>query len=578
MPGREVGDRLAREQDRLTGELPHPIEVGLAQLVSRARGNVSGISHWQRESIPRSPLIQDGDGERSKLGRGGRRAEIPSGRTDVPPRSKNSGPGLLNHTRQRMGVETQNCGRSRGRAGASSASSVWGLASAASRRRSGRRQSGVEGDRLRAGARRRAAGARRASTRTATRSSRAAATSFTPSSRSCAAIRWSSTSGPRGAGRAGSSSPTSRRSPPSAATRSPSSASTPTTRPTPPTTSSTSSRCPIRASATPTREVRDELELRGLPGTAFYDADGELVYLKQGPYLSEDDLERRHRQVRSASRRPSDNPRMRLARLAISAGSSRSPGCACCSPGAGRRRRTSTTVPSIELDGDDRPGDREVDRLGARRGRRRRRAAGDHPHRHAGRARELDARDRPGHPRGADAGRRLRLARTAPAPPRPAPSSPRPPTSPRWRRRPTSARRARSPSTGEDIGGTLGVKIENDAAAFIRALAESHGRDGELPERMVTEADELHRRRRRSTRARSTSSPPSEDDLLAQLDGFQVQGPKAQTLDDRGADDRASATRRSSTSCCSCSSTRRSPTCCCSSAWSGSRSRSSAPG
>ncbi len=43
-------------------------------------------------------------------------------------------------------------------------------------------------------------------------------------------------------------------------------------------------------------------------------------------------------------------------------------------------------------------------------------------------------------------------------------------------------------SNGEDIGGTLGVKIENDAAAFIRALAETHGRDGEAPGEMVTEA------------------------------------------------------------------------------------------
>ena len=34
-------------------------------------------------------------------------------------------------------------------------------------------------------------------------------------------------------------------------------------------------------------------------------------------------------------------------------------------------------------------------------------------------------------------------------------------------------------STGGDIGGTLGRKIENDAAAFIRALAQSHGRNGD---------------------------------------------------------------------------------------------------
>ena len=88
-------------------------------------------------------------------------------------------------------------------------------------------------------------------------------------------------------------------------------------------------------------------------------------------------------------------------------------------------------------------------------------------------------------------------------------------------------------STGGDIEGTLGLKIENDAAAFIRALAQAHGRDGALPERMVTEA------------ANFTSSEAldggaidlvasSQDELLAQLDGFEVKGPKAQTLDTTG--------------------------------------------
>ncbi len=40
----------------------------------------------------------------------------------------------------------------------------------------------------------------------------------------------------------------------------------------------------------PDSDVRDELRLRGLPGTAFYNPEGELVYVKQGPYLSEEDL------------------------------------------------------------------------------------------------------------------------------------------------------------------------------------------------------------------------------------------------------------------------------------------------
>jgi cytochrome c biogenesis protein CcmG/thiol:disulfide interchange protein DsbE len=40
----------------------------------------------------------------------------------------------------------------------------------------------------------------------------------------------------------------------------------------------------------PDREVWDELRLRGLPGTAFYGRDGELTYLRNGPYTSEDEL------------------------------------------------------------------------------------------------------------------------------------------------------------------------------------------------------------------------------------------------------------------------------------------------
>jgi cytochrome c biogenesis protein CcmG, thiol:disulfide interchange protein DsbE len=48
---------------------------------------------------------------------------------------------------------------------------------------------------------------------------------------------------------------------------------------------------PYPSISDPESDVRDELGLRGLPGTAFYDADGELVYLKQGPYLSEDELQ-----------------------------------------------------------------------------------------------------------------------------------------------------------------------------------------------------------------------------------------------------------------------------------------------
>lgn len=88
-------------------------------------------------------------------------------------------------------------------------------------------------------------------------------------------------------------------------------------------------------------------------------------------------------------------------------------------------------------------------------------------------------------------------------------------------------------SSGGDIEGTLGRKIENDASAFIRALAGAHGRNGELAETMVTDA------------ANFTSDEALTEDLidvvaadqtelLTKLDGFRVRGPKAETLDTAG--------------------------------------------
>lgn len=88
-------------------------------------------------------------------------------------------------------------------------------------------------------------------------------------------------------------------------------------------------------------------------------------------------------------------------------------------------------------------------------------------------------------------------------------------------------------SNGEDIGDTLGRKITNDAAAFVRALATSHGRNPELAERMVTEATNVT-----ATEALDAGLidliAADQDDLLADLDGFRVKGPKAQTLDTAG--------------------------------------------
>jgi membrane-bound serine protease (ClpP class) len=86
---------------------------------------------------------------------------------------------------------------------------------------------------------------------------------------------------------------------------------------------------------------------------------------------------------------------------------------------------------------------------------------------------------------------------------------------------------------GGDIEGTLGRKIENDAAAFIRALAEAHGRNGGLAETMVTDAANFT-----SSEARGSNLidvvAGSDEELLAQLDGFEVAGPKEGTLDTAG--------------------------------------------
>jgi membrane-bound serine protease (ClpP class) len=88
-------------------------------------------------------------------------------------------------------------------------------------------------------------------------------------------------------------------------------------------------------------------------------------------------------------------------------------------------------------------------------------------------------------------------------------------------------------ATGGDIGGTLGRKIENDAAAFMRALAESHGRNGPMAERMVTEAANFSAAEALD-RELIDLVAASEEELLAALDGFRIAGPKAQTLDTDG--------------------------------------------
>jgi membrane-bound serine protease (ClpP class) len=43
-------------------------------------------------------------------------------------------------------------------------------------------------------------------------------------------------------------------------------------------------------------------------------------------------------------------------------------------------------------------------------------------------------------------------------------------------------------SSGNDIGGTLGVKVENNAAAYARSIAEQHGRNADWAEQAVRES------------------------------------------------------------------------------------------
>jgi len=88
-------------------------------------------------------------------------------------------------------------------------------------------------------------------------------------------------------------------------------------------------------------------------------------------------------------------------------------------------------------------------------------------------------------------------------------------------------------ATGEDIGDTLGRKITNDAAAFVRALATSHGRNPDLAEEMVREATNVTAEEALDAGLIDLIAT-DQDDLLTQLDGFEVQGPKATTLTTTG--------------------------------------------
>ena len=87
--------------------------------------------------------------------------------------------------------------------------------------------------------------------------------------------------------------------------------------------------------------------------------------------------------------------------------------------------------------------------------------------------------------------------------------------------------------SGADIDEVLGRKIENDAAAYVSALAEEHGRNAELAEEMVRDATNVTAQEALDAGLIDVIAG-SEEELLAELDGFEIQGPKAGTLDTEG--------------------------------------------
>ena len=80
----------------------------------------------------------------------------------------------------------------------------------------------------------------------------------------------------------------------------------------------------------------------------------------------------------------------------------------------------------------------------------------------------------------------------------------------------------------------LGRKIRNDAAAYVRALAEGHGRNPDLAEQMVRKATNVTASVAKK-RGLIDIVAANQQDLLRKLDGFQVRGPKRQTLQTAGA-------------------------------------------
>jgi membrane-bound serine protease (ClpP class) len=87
---------------------------------------------------------------------------------------------------------------------------------------------------------------------------------------------------------------------------------------------------------------------------------------------------------------------------------------------------------------------------------------------------------------------------------------------------------------GGDQDRVLGRKVRNDAAAYVRALAEGHGRNGTLAAQMVHKAVNVTAGEARQRHLVDLIAPDVPA-LVRELDGFRVKGPKAQRLDTTGA-------------------------------------------
>lgn len=80
-----------------------------------------------------------------------------------------------------------------------------------------------------------------------------------------------------------------------------------------------------------------------------------------------------------------------------------------------------------------------------------------------------------------------------------------------------------------ETSGVLYRKVLNDAAAYVRALAEGHARNADLAERMVRQATNVTASRARREGLIDLVSG-NESELLERLDGFRIKGGKDQVL------------------------------------------------